>query len=244
MQDAKRQTLRPGARLKVGSLAPDAPFWVIGDVHGCYELLAPMLDALLGKDEQIVLLGDLINKGPHSFKVLKLVFDATQTGRVVALRGNHEELLLRFLERPRLDYQDLRRHDGNNLIENCNVAFPSDNMTPREISQSRNALLDSLGDMATWMTTWPYQWTSGNVTALHAGAAPARPLDAQPQKAFVWGHPLFEKSQRPDGHWVVHGHRPVEEIMLKERRIALETQASVTGKLSAVRIFAGGIAAY
>ncbi len=236
MQDTNRLILRSGAHIKAASLAPDAPFWAIGDVHGCYDLLAPLLDALLRRDEQIVLLGDYINKGPQSAKTLQLIHQATQTGRVIALRGNHEELLLRFLERPRLEFQNLRSHNGGNIFASFGLPFPSDAMTPRDLSQNRNALRDKMGDIATWLATCPNAWHSGNITALHAGADPQCALGQQPEKAFVWGHPLFEKIQRADGQWVVHGHRPVAQITVKQRRIALETQAHVTGRLSAVRI--------
>jgi len=84
-------------------IAPEKPFWAIGDVHGRYDLLAPLLDDLLKTPDHIVLLGDMINKGPQSADVLRLVKQACDTGQVTALRGNHEELLIRFIARPRIE---------------------------------------------------------------------------------------------------------------------------------------------
>lgn len=69
---------------------------VIGDVHGCHKTL----DALLRKLEitpldQLFFLGDLINRGPDSGKVLDQIIRLMDTGfQVFVLRGNHEQLVL------------------------------------------------------------------------------------------------------------------------------------------------------
>lgn len=69
---------------------------VIGDVHGCHKTL----DALLRKLEvspvdQLFFLGDLINRGPDSGKVLDQIIRLNDNGfQVFALRGNHEQLVL------------------------------------------------------------------------------------------------------------------------------------------------------
>jgi serine/threonine protein phosphatase 1 len=61
---------------------------VIGDVHGCYAELCDLLDVLSPtRDDTVVLLGDLINRGPDSAAVLRYARD---TPGVVALQGNHE----------------------------------------------------------------------------------------------------------------------------------------------------------
>jgi len=100
-----------------------------------------------------------------------------------------------------------------------------------------------MGDIADWLPTLPYTYQTGNVAALHAGADPAQAITDQAQIGFPWGHPHFDKQARSDGVWVVHGHRPVAAIEVKAGRIAINTQADITGILSAVRLAAGEIAA-
>src|SRR5438067_144872 len=64
----------------------------IGDIHGCHLEFAELLAKLaLTKDDRLILLGDLVNRGPDSNKVIDL---ARQHG-ALALLGNHELRLLR-----------------------------------------------------------------------------------------------------------------------------------------------------
>lgn len=66
----------------------------IGDVHGCIRELDDLLDKLSpGKDDQLFFLGDLINAGPHSLKVLERLRDLPQAR---CLLGNHELRLLQY----------------------------------------------------------------------------------------------------------------------------------------------------
>ncbi len=63
----------------------------VGDIHGCHAEFAEMLSQLeLKADDRLVLLGDLVNRGPDSVKVLEL---ARSTG-AISLLGNHELRLL------------------------------------------------------------------------------------------------------------------------------------------------------
>ena len=65
----------------------------IGDIHGCHVEFAELLAQLaLTKDDRVVLLGDLVNRGPDSGKVI----DLARTVRATALLGNHELRLLKY----------------------------------------------------------------------------------------------------------------------------------------------------
>ena len=66
--------------------------WVIGDVHGYYNTLECLLKSLeLKSDDVVVLLGDLIDRGPRSAHVVKYVRDTENTHTV---RGNHEQMMI------------------------------------------------------------------------------------------------------------------------------------------------------
>ncbi|HEV2884014.1 MAG TPA: metallophosphoesterase family protein [Pyrinomonadaceae bacterium] len=76
--------------------------FVIGDVHGRCAQLQRLLD-LMPRDEStdtLVFLGDLIDRGPDAPGCVKLVMDLKRENpdRVVCLRGNHEQMLLDFIE--------------------------------------------------------------------------------------------------------------------------------------------------
>ena len=67
----------------------------IGDIHGCSQALRVLLDAVKpGPDDWVITLGDYVDRGPDSFGVIEQLVALHRTGRLVALRGNHEEMML------------------------------------------------------------------------------------------------------------------------------------------------------
>lgn len=70
--------------------------YVIGDVHGCYYSLLALLEQIeLNKADRLLFVGDLINKGPHSRKVVDLLMKMQDMGyQLQSVRGNHEQKLL------------------------------------------------------------------------------------------------------------------------------------------------------
>jgi serine/threonine protein phosphatase 1 len=67
----------------------------IGDIHGCAFALETLLRAVLPtRDELIVTLGDYVDRGPDSAGVLNRLVSLATTHRLVALRGNHEQMML------------------------------------------------------------------------------------------------------------------------------------------------------
>ena len=84
------------------------PFDIIGDVHGCYDELVELL-AKLGYDlrdpaavvppagRKAVFLGDLVDRGPDSVGVLRLVMAMVKAGTALCVPGNHDVKLVRYL---------------------------------------------------------------------------------------------------------------------------------------------------
>jgi predicted phosphodiesterase len=63
---------------------------VIGDVHGCLDELKALLQQCeydVTKGDQVLLLGDLVNKGPYSAEVVRFVRES----KMLCLRGNHDD---------------------------------------------------------------------------------------------------------------------------------------------------------
>jgi serine/threonine protein phosphatase 1 len=67
----------------------------IGDIHGCSQALRALLDAVRpAPADLIVTLGDYVDRGPDSYGVIEQLLALNATGRLVALRGNHEDMML------------------------------------------------------------------------------------------------------------------------------------------------------
>jgi hypothetical protein len=77
---------------------------IIGDVHGCFDELCFLLEELGYTDNeaphlrQLIFVGDLINKGPKSIQVLKMVIKLSDNGIARLALGNHDYELLRILQ--------------------------------------------------------------------------------------------------------------------------------------------------
>ncbi len=68
--------------------------FVIGDVHGCAKALRSLLASLqLGSNDEVIFVGDYVDRGPNSRDVVEQIIGLTERCRVVALRGNHEIML-------------------------------------------------------------------------------------------------------------------------------------------------------
>lgn len=69
--------------------------FIIGDIHGCYEELQDLLNAAaLASDDQIIAIGDLVNRGPDSARVWDF-FTHNVSSHIFSLMGNHEHKHLR-----------------------------------------------------------------------------------------------------------------------------------------------------
>ena len=67
----------------------------IGDIHGCIRSLETLLAAVSPRpDDLLITLGDYVNRGPDSRAVVDRLIRLHRTGRLVALRGNHEQMML------------------------------------------------------------------------------------------------------------------------------------------------------
>lgn len=66
---------------------------IVGDIHGCWDELQALLDlAALGSDDRIISVGDLVDRGPQSPRVLRFFRD---TPNASAIMGNHERKHIR-----------------------------------------------------------------------------------------------------------------------------------------------------
>lgn len=213
--------------------APDTLLTVIGDIHGCAGLLAQALDAATG---QIVCVGDYVDRGPDSAAVLRKLHARPD---VLCLKGNHEAMLLDFLNRPSKAGQAWLRHGGDATLKSFDIPVPLDG-DAEALTASSAALRAAMGpSLCEWLAALPMHVQFGNVAITHAGADPALPVAKQSEAALLWGDPAFFRKRRRDGIWVVHGHSITTAPRVHAGRIAVDTGAYATGRLSMAHIAAG-----
>ena len=70
---------------------------IIGDIHGCFTEFTELLEKCeIGSEDRLILLGDLMDRGPNSREVFEKVCELKESmgDRFYLVRGNHEEMLL------------------------------------------------------------------------------------------------------------------------------------------------------
>ncbi|RWR29891.1 serine/threonine protein phosphatase [Sinirhodobacter populi] len=215
--------------------APERPLAVIGDVHGCLGLLNGLRARIRAEspEARTILVGDMIDRGPDSRGVLEQAWKEREN--LVALRGNHEQMMLDFLDDPETAGARWLRHGGAATLASFGVTVSTPDTATRD--SLRRALPPGMED---WLRTLPLFWQSGNVVVTHAGADPRTPLAQQNPDHLLWGHPGFGRVPRRDGLWIIHGHNIVGRPRSRDGVVSIDTGAWRGGGLTAALIFPPG----
>lgn len=231
----------PPAAVPMDPPRPGRPLAVIGDVHGRDDLLGRLLNRL-GREEPhrlVVMVGDLIDRGEDSAGVLRRLRARPD---IVALGGNHEAMLLDFLEDPGPQGPGWIRNGGLQTLASFGIGGLGVAPGAEALRDAAWRLSEALGpEGRAWLRARPLWLVSGNVAVVHAAADPALPFEAQARDTLLWGHPHFGKRPRADGLWVAYGHVVRAEPSARDGRIATDTGAFGTGRLTAALIDDGAV---
>lgn len=217
---------------------PERRCYLIGDLHGCLDKMQAMM-ALVARDgggqaAHLVFLGDYVDRGPDSIGVLRAVQALEQAApdRVTCLMGNHDRMMLGFLEQPEKSGSWLN-YGGRETLQSPQIGVDLSGFGVR-MSQQAEALGAALGPgLRAWLAARPLWWRTGNVVAVHAQTDPRRALDRQEEKTLLWARPPETPVPRTDGLWVVHGHTVVETPQVRAGHVNVDTGACFGGPLSA-----------
>jgi serine/threonine protein phosphatase 1 len=217
--------------------------YIIGDVHGCLDLLDRLLVEIAedhaarpGAKALIVLLGDLIDRGPDSAGVLRRLqeFDGPDF-RLVCLAGNHEEVLLKILAGDATEVSGWLRFGGAATLLSYGVDPKALETLSPEAAQRRISdvvprhdrhFLEQLADSMRF----------GDYLLVHAGIRPGIPPEQQSLRDLRWIREPFLSDTRDHGMVVVHGHTISEDVEAFGSRIGIDTGAYATGRLTALAI--------
>ncbi len=227
----------------------ESPIAVIGDVHGRLDLLNIMLRCLADQDDagqlRVILVGDMIDRGPDSLNILRMLrqmqLKPAPFAAVVCIMGNHERMMLDFIDAPGLETSKWLMHGGEATLHSAGV---NAHATTGAICQAearlmalRDALCSKLTpDLLDWVRGLPMIWQEGHLAVTHAGANPRQSLARQADVDLLWGHRDFRRRPRCDGIWIIHGHFVVQEPAIGHGRIAIDTGAWHRNRLSSVII--------
>ena len=218
------------------------PFDIIGDVHGCHRELVVLLERLGYEISQnggevqppegrkAIFLGDLVDRGPDTPAVLRLVMGMVRSGTALCIPGNHDVRLVR-----KLRGRDVRLTHG--LAETVAQLEGE----PPEFVEEITAFLEGLVSH--------YVLDGGRLVVAHAGLK--EPMQGR-ASGRVRDFALFGETTGETDEFglpvrydwaaeyrgeaaVVYGHTPVPEAEWINRTINIDTGCAFGGRLTALR---------
>lgn len=225
-----------GRTKSFADLAPDEPFYAIGDIHGRFDLLEGLLQRL-DPNLPVLCVGDYVDRGEESAAVLRFLQSRSD---IVCLKGNHEQMLLQFLDNPETEGGRWLRYGGLQTLASFGVSGVSEAAKGQALKAASGDLRSAMGEeLIGWVRALPLWYRTGNIFVTHAGTDPSRSLTDQRAEDLLWGHPDFLKTARSDHFWTLHGHTIVDEPIASGGRISIDTGAFATGRLTAVQVQPG-----
>lgn len=177
--------------------------YAIGDIHGCNRSFQALLQKIdLQQDDELVLIGDYMDRGPDSKGVLDTIFALRQAGHTVhCLRGNHEQIFLDALTTNHHALQLFLRAGGKSTLKSFDAILPG------EIDAY---YLDFINNL-------PYYVELGRFIFVHGGLNFSLDDPLLDQESMLWERYWYDHI---DYEWlgdryIIHGHTPIEHRVHK-----------------------------
>jgi serine/threonine protein phosphatase 1 len=216
--------------------------YAIGDIHGRADLLDKTLnhiDADLAKNpipQSIeVFLGDYVDRGPASRKVLDRLMARSRSHQTVFLKGNHESFLMDFLTDPVI-LKEWRHLGGLETLMSYG-SRPSVKADEAADAQLAATFYRDLPEShRQFLADLRLSFTCGDYFFVHAGVRPGILLEKQREEDLLWIRGDFLFSEDDFGKIIVHGHTPVAQPDIRPNRINIDTGAFATGRLTCIKL--------
>ena len=171
---------------------------VVGDIHGHLATFRALLHRLhLGDEDRVICLGDMIDRGPDSAGVIKLI---REDKRIICLKGNHEHMALQSItKQKRVElWQPWMQRGGKSCWASYIIRAEGDLYLAKQNFLSDMQYIDSL----------PTQIVLDDFRLVHAGYDPRMALDSQGDKELLWIRKIWFRHKKPvdPKRTVIFGH--------------------------------------
>jgi len=232
------------ARKTSHAVPPDARVYAIGDIHGRADLLVDLHKQILADAGEfgdcaktIVYMGDYVDRGLSSRDVIDLLIDQPLPGFTsIHLKGNHEAMMLDFVNEPSSGAGWLQI-GGLATLFSYQVALDERLAPTDRLRDAREKLREKLPPRhRQFLEGLALSHTVGDYMFVHAGVRPRRPLDDQTEQDLLWIRDEFVRSTANHGKMVVHGHSISWKPEVRSNRIGIDTGAFATGVLTCLAL--------
>lgn len=194
--------------------------WAIGDVHGYADTLLALLDSLkLSSRDRVVLLGDLVDRGPRSCEVIQI---ARENPQIFSVLGNHEEMMLNSFDVDNIETMTAQQTNWFYVGGRATNQSYIDEFTNSQGQIDDFDLRMRIGKDLAWLDSLPHHIVLDDFRLVHAGYSPwDGDLDLQSTDTLMWIRGEFHNSITPvdEKRTVVFGHSTVLGFGLKQTEI-------------------------
>ncbi len=195
----------------------------IGDIHGRLSKLEGLIDKIAPQEnDQIIFLGDYIDRGPESYQVVEYVKKFKKLFKLtLTLRGNHEDFVVSLFK--------------GNMSQYLRNIWLEDNGGKLTLSSYKKAghFLKIHQD---FFMSLPVYYETEKYIFCHAGVRPGIPLNKQKMSDLLEIREPFLSSEQNFGKIIVHGHTMVNSPEILFNRINIDTGAGHYGPLTAIEL--------
>lgn len=239
MLETLRTMFSPPPEEASPAIPPGERIYAIGDIHGRLDLFEALIVAIETQEAtlrqartSIVLLGDLVDRGPDSAMVVETARQWSKRRVIHILCGNHEEMFLRALTDKKV-LRHFLRFGGAETLASYGVGKKF--MKQAKLAEIQQRMVEMVPqDHLDFIAGFKDRVEVGDYLFVHAGIDPARPLDDQKRQDLRWIREPFLSHQKPFGAIVVHGHTISDRVEERSNRIGIDTGAYNSGKLTAL----------
>jgi len=214
--------------------------YAVGDIHGRADLLKDihrLIEEDAARDQVqenvLVYLGDYIDRGVFVREALDMLCSDVLPGfRRIFLKGNHEQMMLEFLENPEL-LEPWVQLGGQSTLLSYGVKVSLSDFSRNKAESAQKALIDSLPrEHFSFLSNLKLCFELGDYLFVHAGVRPGKALSEQIPEDLLWIRDDFLSSGEHFGARIVHGHSIVSSPEILPNRINVDTGAYASGKLN------------
>lgn len=200
------RVIRPG-------FAPGSRTLAVSDIHGNLSFLTALLEQVcFSTADNLVLVGDLFEKGPDSLAVLRFLMELGHTHQVYPLCGNCDHIDRVFLEgRPGIDeelWPVFNFWGERSLILQLGAELGIHPQGPEELPALRAAILARRPAEAEFLFSLPHILQAGRYIFVHGGIPREDALESLPAYPCMKNDDFLGQGHSFD-RWVVVGHWPV-----------------------------------
>lgn len=188
---------------------------VIGDVHGCYNELMRLLEVVSfdERKDKLFFVGDYIDRGRNMKEALSFIKRGHDEGWAIPVLGNHEDMWINAVK-------------DESALEEHAYLYPE---TMYQLTQSL------LFEYVEWFKTLPLSVQTEKFIITHAGMESSKHLREHHREELLWTRDTSViPSEFRDNKIVIHGHTPLQQVLLRKDRCNLDTGCVFGNMLSAM----------